>query len=52
MYETLTPKELCKALHTDEKNGLSGAEAEKRLQRDGQNVLKKAKEQTVWDMIQ
>ena len=52
MYETLTPKELCKSFGTDEKNGLSEAEAGHRLQKDGGNVLKKAREQTIWDMIQ
>ena len=41
MYETLTPKELCKSFGTDEKNGLSEAEAGHRLQKDGGNVLKK-----------
>ena len=52
MYENLTHKELCEAFHTDEKNGLTAKEAESRLLRDGNNTLKKAKEQTVWDRIQ
>lgn len=52
MYETLTRKELCEVLNTDEKNGLTMKEAEKRVLEQGENVLKKGKEQTVWDMIQ
>lgn len=52
MYEDLTHKELCEAFHTDEKNGLTVKEAENRLLHDGNNTLKKAKEQTVWDRIQ
>lgn len=52
MYEALTRKELCESLNTDEKQGLTRQEAELRLARDGRNTLKKAKEQTLWDMIQ
>ena len=52
MYETLTPKALCEALETDENNGLKDAEASHRLQRDGENILRKTKDRTIWDMIQ
>ena len=52
MYETLTPKALCETLETDENNGLKDAEASHRLQRDGENILKKTKDRTIWDMIQ
>ena len=52
MYETLTPKELCKILKTDEKNGLKEAEASHRLQRAGENILRKTKDRTIGDMIQ
>ena len=43
MYETLNPKALCETLETDENNGLKDAEASHRLQRDGENILKKNK---------
>lgn len=52
MYETLTQQEVCDALGTNEKNGLSDAQARERLKQDGTNTLKKTKEHTVWDMIQ
>lgn len=52
MYETLTPKELCEMFETDENNGLKDAEASHRLQRAGENVLRKTKDRTIWDMIQ
>ena len=52
MYETLTQQEVCDALGTNEKNGLSDAQARERLKQDGTNILKKTKEHTVWDMIQ
>ena len=52
MYETLTPKALCETLETDENNGLKDAEASHRLQRDGENILRKTKDRTIWDMIQ
>lgn len=52
MYETLNEKELCKILDTDSKTGLAQEEAEKRLKSQGENVLKKGKEKTFWDMVQ
>lgn len=52
MYETLTRGELCEILHTDEKTGLTQQEAELRLAKNGENVLKKGKEQGIWDMVQ
>ena len=52
MYETLTKKELCENLKTDEKEGLTRQEAQRRLKEEGKNILKKGKEITVWDMVQ
>ena len=52
MYETLKEKEICEILHTDTKTGLTQEEAGKRLESQGENVLKKGKEKTLWDMVQ
>lgn len=52
MYETLTETKLCENLYTDRKKGLSRREAEKRLEQNGENILQKGREQTVWDRIQ
>ena len=52
MYETLKEKELCRILDTDSRKGLTQEEAERRLKSQGENVLKKGKEKTIWDMIQ
>lgn len=38
MYETLTQQEVCDALGTNEKNGLSDAQARERLKQDGTNI--------------
>ena len=51
MYETLKEKEICEILHTDTKTGLTQEEAGKRLESQGENVLKKGKEKTLWDMV-
>ena len=52
MYETLKEKELCEVLNTDLKAGLTQEEAKKRLESQGENVLKKGREKTLWDMVQ
>lgn len=52
MYETLKQEELCEKLGTNVKTGLSQIEAGHRLLKNGKNILKKGKEQTVSDMIQ
>lgn len=52
MYETLKEKELCRSLDTDPQKGLTQEEAQRRLKNQGENVLKKGKEKTIWDMIQ
>lgn len=52
MYEQMECDELRERFHTDEKVGLTQQEAKKRLQSDGKNQLKKAREQTIIDQIQ
>ena len=44
MYETLKEKEICRILATDPKKGLTQEEASRRLESQGENVLKKGKE--------
>ena len=52
MYETLKEKELCEVLDSDLKSGLTQKEAKKRLESQGENILKKGREKNLWDMIQ
>ena len=52
MYETLKEKEICRILATDPKKGLTQEEAGRRLESQGENVLKKGKEKNFWDMVQ
>ncbi|MGI6094855.1 MAG: cation-translocating P-type ATPase [Lachnospiraceae bacterium] len=51
MYETYSVPQLEREWETDQNSGLAGSEAEKRLKKYGENVLKKGEEQTVWGMI-
>ena len=52
MYETLKEKEICRILDTDPKKGLTQEEAGRRLESQGENILKKGKEKNFWDMVQ
>ena len=52
MYETLKEKEICRILDTDSKKGLTQEEAGRRLESQGENILKKGKEKNFWDMVQ
>lgn len=51
MYETLPINELEESLQTSVSTGLTNTEAKSRLKENGENVLQKVKEQTVWGMI-
>lgn len=52
MYETLKEKEICRILDTDPQKGLTQEEAGRRLESQGENILKKGKEKNFWDMVQ
>lgn len=47
MYETLKEKELCEVLDSDLKSGLTQKEAKKRLESQGENILKKGRKKSL-----
>lgn len=51
MYESFTIPQLEENLKTSAADGLTSSEADVRLKKTGENILKKSKEQTIADMI-
>ena len=48
MYEQKTIEEIVRQMDTDERTGLSGEEAKRRLEHYGPNCLKEEKKREIW----